>query len=707
MSDETTRLQVPLSACVSTGDRVRFNGGQAYVPCKNGDCQILEPYCEKVTLKLGQERLDAVIKEITDFDEHQAYKSLSNYHYRGHEIFGRTSRLAIRLFHRSYPTLIGFIELASPFYMSKPRTIIVDTPFRCNGTQWAAWDKETHRKNIHLFVRIARVVVSPEFRGLGLATVLVEHALNFARTRWQVSGIIPYFIEISADMLKYVPFAEKAGLTFVGETEGNSQRVYKDMSYLLTRFGKGKNGLSDFESSCGICDKQASRLASAKRVMKSKGWNKTEFLQALESLTFRPTIKHLLLFGDIISLPKPHYMSGLNPEADEFIKKRALSVPMRTRTHSSVTTLRKLSENIELYKVSVSYLSKVARTGRTFSVQQAFNLNLDAVETRIIESLSVSIEPGQIVLIEGPSGSGKSTLLGLLSDLKSASKACKVSGKIVIPRHASLGTFQPIRSKKPLIEIFGEESVEHGIAILGQAGLSEAFIYLKRFSELSVGQQYRAMLAKMMTKDYNVWLADEFCTNLDPVTSAIVAHNVQRVARAHGVTLIVAASHSTHFMSSLSPDLVVRLTSAADWHVDSPRVENLQTMNDKSSVRTLLISSHYLEQIMQKRKTMTIRRGHLNLSPGPLMLKSGNKQVLVRCVDVRYKRFGDLSEEDARYDGFRSTRALKKALLQFYPGLDDASELTLIIISMNTGIITSDSGKEPSITGRGKGNGQL
>jgi len=54
---------------------------------------------------------------------------------------------------------------------------------------------------------------------------LVKHAAEFARQRWQVAGFLPYFLEISADMLKYVPFAEKAGMLFIGETEGNLRRV--------------------------------------------------------------------------------------------------------------------------------------------------------------------------------------------------------------------------------------------------------------------------------------------------------------------------------------------------------------------------------------------------------------------------------------------------------------------------------------------------
>ena len=65
---------------------------------------------------------------------------------------------------------------------------------------------------------------------------------NLLRKRWQVARLLPYFIEISADMLKYVPFAEKAGMMFVGETEGNLKRVHKDMDYLIRNVKRVKGG---------------------------------------------------------------------------------------------------------------------------------------------------------------------------------------------------------------------------------------------------------------------------------------------------------------------------------------------------------------------------------------------------------------------------------------------------------------------------------
>jgi len=226
-------LTVPLSACVSTGDRVRLTDEEAWVICQNGQAQILQPYAARETLSLGGLQVEALVKQITEPEEHEAYKSLAEYHYRDSVIHGRTARLIARAFHPLFPQVLGYVELATPFYMNKARANILNAHFESGSITWEAWNKLTMRQYIHLIVRIARCVVYPEFRGVGLGHILVKHAAEFARQRWQVAGFLPYFLEISADMLKYVPFAEKAGMVFIGETEGNLRRVAKDMEYLI------------------------------------------------------------------------------------------------------------------------------------------------------------------------------------------------------------------------------------------------------------------------------------------------------------------------------------------------------------------------------------------------------------------------------------------------------------------------------------------
>lgn len=678
---ESRWFTLPLSACVSKGDTVRIQGGDAWVICKNGESKFLRPYFEWETIELGSLKLEIAVKEITEEEEYDAYKSLAEFHYRGHAIHGRTSRLILRTFHPAYPQVIGYIELATPFYMNKARAAVLNSPFVYNGVEWQKWDIETLRKYIHVVVRIARTVVYPEFRGLGVGQILIKHAVQFARDRWQVAGYLPLFLEISADMLKYVPFAERAGMIFVGETEGNLHRVAKDMDYLIRRFGSHRTGQTDFEETCGICDQQISRKDRVLELMEEQGLSQQEVIQKLNHLSRETVLKDFALFHGIVTLPKPHYMIGLRSAAVDFLQKRVKELAPKNGTVPPQIIVQPLKHPIILKDISISYVSKVRRTESTHAVQQAFGISPDDLHSDVIRRLTVSIEPGKVVLIVGPSGSGKTSLLYSISKTNKNSLNARIQGDIAIPDEAVLGTFRPIQSKKPLIEVLGAKNIRYGLYLLGLAGLSEAYLYLKRFGELSAGQQYRAMLAYLIAEEKNVWLADEFCANLDPVTANVVAHNIQLIARKIGATLIVAAPHCSYFVSSLRPDIVIRLTSAWE-HAIIPGKEFCLAMTQRqhwnSNPPSLKLFPEFLSEVRKGNKTTTIRAGRKHFEKGLLLLQSDREIIAVRVIETNHKTFSELTKEDAKSEGFKSVSELKETLLYIYPKLKADSPITII-----------------------------
>jgi ABC-type ATPase with predicted acetyltransferase domain len=676
-----TWLTVPLSACVGEGDSVVTREDEAWVVCKNGESQFLRPYFEWERIELGSQKLQVAIKEITEGEEYTAYSSLAEFHYRGHAIHGRTARLIIRTFDPTYPDVIGYIELATPFYMNKARAAVLDSPFSLNGVEWQEWSMQTLRRYIHVVVRIARTVVYPEFRGLGVGQLLVKHAARFAAGRWQVSRYLPLFLEISADMLKYVPFAERAGMVFVGETEGNLHRVAKDMDYLIRRFGSDRTGQAAFEDTCGICDQQAARKDRVLMLMEQQNLSREQVVRRLHALSRDAVLKEFAFFHDIVTLPKPHYMLGLKPEASRFLAARveALS-PKNGRTPPPIPILR-TEEPIRLDDISISYVSKVARTRSSHAVQQAFGISPDDLRSEIIRRLSVYIEPGMVVLIVGPSGSGKTSLLRSIAADGRPAQGMAIEGTITIPRNARFGEFLPTRSRKPLIEILGARDIRSGLYLLGLAGLSEAFLYLKRFDELSAGQKYRAMLALLLAAEKNIWLADEFCTNLDAVTANVVAHNVQSIARRIGATVLAAAPHYDNFVFSLRPDIVVHLTSAWEHRIMSGK-EFCQAMvarsgrnGDPPSVRVL---AGLVAEIRRARKTVTIRAGRKSYGLGLLILRSDRESLPVRVTAIVHKAFSELTADDAVNDGFKDLRSLKQTLRCIYPKLRPDSTVTVV-----------------------------
>lgn len=687
-------LNVPLSASVGKGDKVRVGNGEAWVVCTNGLCKILPLFVARDTLQLGGSNIELFVKEISEPGEHEAVQSLTDYHYRGSRLHGRTARLIARTSHPLYPQVLGYVELATPFYMNKARTRILDAPFSHNGISWEHWGKETTRKYIHLMARIARCVVYPEFRGLGLGNILVRHATEFAKTRWQISGYIPFFLEISADMLKFVPFAEKAGMVFIGETEGNLNRVYKDMEYLTRNVDRVKAGQIVSQESCGIVDQQVARMDRTLSLMKKQGLSRDDILERLKRLSREQVLRDFALFHNIVSLPKPTYMKGLNPTAERFVFERAKEIAPHISKGLTPIRLEPLQGPIVLQNITLSFTSRVRRNQLTHSIEQAFGISPDMIESVVVRRLSLDVKPREIVLVLGPSGSGKTTLINFLAKGASDWKDGQVEGHVSWPSNYKPGVSEPPRSRKALVELMQVPDVASALNLMGVVGLSDAFVYLKRFNELSRGQQYRAMLARMIASGYNVWLIDEFSANLDQVTANVISDKLQSLARNLGATVVAAAPHCGAFVSTLRPDKVVQLTTAWE-HKVLAGAEFMRTLRStrlpQDRILSLRLRPEFLAAVRCGQKRSTIRTGRRHIELGLLVLESAGESVLVNVSKVTYKRFGELSDEDARSDGYANLTQLEAELRSVYPRLRKSSPLTVVefqLVAGNDGITT-------------------
>lgn len=195
------------------------------------------------------------------------------------------------------------------------------------------------------------------------------------------------------------------------------------------------------------------------------------------------------------------------------------------------------------YSISRSFGWQGRITEKVAQVCRMFGLTVDRLtESRVTYDCRLEINDGDIVYITGPSGAGKSVLLGELEKSIPASERVNLA-RIKLP------------SDKTLIDCIDGDLLG-GLRTLSTAGLNDVFCVLNQPANLSDGQKYRFRLAMALAAGKKFVFADEFCSNLDRITAAVIAYNIHKFAKRTGATFILAASHDD-ILLDLSPDVLV------------------------------------------------------------------------------------------------------------------------------------------------------
>ena len=95
--------------------------------------------------------------------------------------------------------------------------------------------------------------------------------------------------------------------------------------------------------------------------------------------------------------------------------------------------------------------------------------------------------------------------------------------------------------------------------------------------------------------------------------------------------------------------------------------------------RHLMVKGEYAEKILKGSKTTTIRLGRVRTRYSEVIIHSGGRPIAKAMItSVRHKRVRDLTDEDARKDGFKSREELVRALKEAYGSIDPDSMVTII-----------------------------
>jgi ABC-type lipoprotein export system ATPase subunit len=160
-----------------------------------------------------------------------------------------------------------------------------------------------------------------------------------------------------------------------------------------------------------------------------------------------------------------------------------------------------------------------------------------------ITSISADIEEildkiWHIGVIIGNSGSGKSTILRQLGNIPDAE-------------------FHPT---KALISNFDHLEPNEVAHLLTSMGLSSVPSWLRPYSQLSNGEQYRASLAYKVSKarDGDMILIDEYTSVVDRTVAKAMSYSLQKYIRRTGKKIILASCHFD-ILEWLMPDWICNL----------------------------------------------------------------------------------------------------------------------------------------------------
>lgn len=235
------------------------------------------------------------------------------------------------------------------------------------------------------------------------------------------------------------------------------------------------------------------------------------------------------------------------------------------------------------------------------------NITKNYAHFRAINSISLSINKGEIYGIIGTSGAGKSTLLRLMNLLEIPDEGeVEVNGQIL----TNLNSKHLREARKSIGMIFqhfnlvANKTVFENVAVsLELANFPKKerrnrvmeclqFVGLENFiskypAQLSGGQKQRVAIARALANNPQVLLCDEPTSSLDPHTTSEILEVLEKVNKSFGVT-IVLVSHEMNVIKSICN----RVTVMADGEIyDTISIEPKRMLSTDNSPK------YFVEQL--------------------------------------------------------------------------------------------------------------
>ncbi|WP_043848113.1 ribosomal protection-like ABC-F family protein [Amycolatopsis keratiniphila] len=234
----------------------------------------------------------------------------------------------------------------------------------------------------------------------------------------------------------------------------------------------------------------------------------------------------------------------------------------RSRAHGAMSRIRSARERIQRLETNpvppppepLRFTARIA-AGETEAGQYVVKADDVSVDGRLPRT-SLSVLPGERILVTGPNGAGKTTLMRVLAgELAPSTGSAERAGRIGF-LHQNGGLAADART---VLTVFaGDGDEDEAAERLLSLGLFRAPDLRKPVRELSIGQRRRLELARLVTARTDLLLLDEPTNHLSP---DLVEEMEQALAAYSGALVVV--THDRRMRRTFEGRRLELVTSAA------------------------------------------------------------------------------------------------------------------------------------------------
>jgi len=204
-------------------------------------------------------------------------------------------------------------------------------------------------------------------------------------------------------------------------------------------------------------------------------------------------------------------------------------------------------------------------SGTSPSAIEATNVSAWFAKNKVLERVSLTMEPGKVTALIGPSGCGKSTFLRILNRMHELIPSAALSGSVKLDGEDIYSPSLPVTRTRlhigmvfqrpnPFPSMTIAQNVLAGLRLSGtkvpnadalvKECLERAGLWREtrnRLNEmgaaLSGGQQQRLCIARALAVRPKVLLMDEPCSALDPISTGVIEETIRELC--HELTIVI------------------------------------------------------------------------------------------------------------------------------------------------------------------------